>query len=184
MIHPYLNVLSNNECQEIMYNSLPHLTPLIVETEEGPKVDKTTRVGDGLFLTQTPSPPIIQKIKEIVSTITNLPVSHQEMPNIVKYKVGGKYEPHHDFMSYLSGQRCENDRKYTCMIYLNDAMEGGDTYFPNYKLKISPTKGTLVAWENLYPDGTPNPDSLHAGLPVTKGEKWILVIWVREKPLC
>ena len=25
-------------------------------------------------------------------------------------------------------------------------------------------------------------DSLHAGMPVIEGEKWILVGWVREKP--
>lgn len=24
-------------------------------------------------------------------------------------------------------------------------------------------------------------DSLHAGMPVTSGEKWIAIVWVREK---
>jgi prolyl 4-hydroxylase len=29
-------------------------------------------------------------------------------------------------------------------------------------------------------DGICLDDSLHAGLPVTNGEKWILIVWVRE----
>ena len=59
-------------------------------------------------------------------------------------------------------------------------MEGGGTFFPKLKLNINPTTGTLVKWDNLYSDGSPNPNSTHSGMPVIKGEKWILVIWVNE----
>ena len=41
--------------------------------------------------------------------------------------------------------------------------------------------GELVAWTNLNKNGTPNTDTLHAGLPVKKGTKYIIVSWIRER---
>jgi len=43
-----------------------------------------------------------------------------------------------------------------------------------------PEKGLAIAWNNLYPDGRVNHDTLHAGLPVEAGHKIILNKWFRE----
>jgi prolyl 4-hydroxylase len=40
--------------------------------------------------------------------------------------------------------------------------------------------GKLVIWKNLNDDLSLNYNSLHAGLPVIRGEKWICIVWVRE----
>ena len=40
----------------------------------------------------------------------------------------------------------------------------------------------LIFW-NLNQQGEREMDSLHAGLPVTKGEKWLLSKWVRQRPV-
>jgi prolyl 4-hydroxylase len=39
-----------------------------------------------------------------------------------------------------------------------------------------------VIWNNLYPDGTPNPDTLHQGMPVKAGHKAIITKWFRKPP--
>lgn len=179
MVYPFLNILSPSECSEIITNTVNNLKPLQVSGIKG-STYSSDRIAEGNFIYS--NPPIIQKIKNIVSNVTNLPIENQEVPNIIRYKRGGHYTPHHDYFDPKDFPKFKQrgNRKYSCLFYLNEDFEGGETFFPQYKLKIGPTLGTLIRWENLYPNGDINPNSLHAGLPVTKGEKWILVIWVNE----
>ena len=167
------NILTFKECEEIISNCKNIVQPTLVFTPKGPKLD-STRTAEGIFIYE--NPPVIQKVKNIVSQLTNLPIENQTPPHIVRYKTGGEYKEHVD---YLDVERGKN-RKHSCLFYLNENMEGGGTFFPKLKLNINPTTGTLVKWDNLYSDGSPNPNSTHSGMPVIKGEKWILVIWVNE----
>ena len=126
------------------------------------------------------------KIKTVVESYTGLPMQHQEQVHIVKYDVGGEYKSHHDFFHentdyYDAVMERGGQRVYSCLFYLNDDFEGGETYFNKVKYTVKPKKRKLVVWNNLNEDGTPNKNSMHAGLPVTKGEKWICIVWVREK---
>jgi prolyl 4-hydroxylase len=66
------------------------------------------------------------------------------------------------------------------MIYLNDVESGGETAFVNVGLVLPPKAGMAVIWNNLYPDGTPNPDTLHQGMPVKAGHKAIITKWFRK----
>jgi prolyl 4-hydroxylase len=61
---------------------------------------------------------------------------------------------------------------------LNDAYEGGETYFSKLDKKIKPETGKLVIWNNLLPNGKNRPSSFHCGLPVEFGTKYIAVIWI------
>ena len=173
MVTPYLNILTNKECKEIIYNCQDILKPTLVLSSKG-EIPHPDRTAEGIFIYE--NPPVIQKIKDIVSQITNLPIENQTPPHVVRYKMGGEYKEHVD---YLDVERGKN-RKHSCLFYLNEDMEGGGTYFSKLKLNINPTTGTLIKWDNLYSDGSPNPNSTHAGMPVIKGEKWILVIWIHE----
>ena len=67
------------------------------------------------------------------------------------------------------------------MIYLNEDVVGGETKFHNLDLKFTPKIGTAIVWQNMV-DGIPTPDSLHEGCDVIDGSKYIITIWVREKP--
>ena len=55
------------------------------------------------------------------------------------------------------------------MIYLNEPDIGGETVFVNAGALIRPKTGMAVIWNNLSPDGMPNPYTLHQGKPVKKG---------------
>jgi prolyl 4-hydroxylase len=74
------------------------------------------------------------------------------------------------------------DRVITFLIYLTTPLKGGGTHFRALDLHIDAVAGRLVIWKNLFPDGRPDHRMLHSGFPLVKGEKIILVTWVRQKP--
>ena len=68
------------------------------------------------------------------------------------------------------------------MLTLNEPREGGETDFPKLGLCLKPRQGRLLLWNNMLPDGRPNPNTLHAGLPVERGIKHIVTMWFRQEP--
>ncbi len=68
------------------------------------------------------------------------------------------------------------------MAFLNDVEEGGQTIFPNLELQVPPQAGAVLAWNNAKPDGSPNPDTIHAALPVKAGVKYVITKWFRTRP--
>ena len=188
MIYPYPKFLSKQECEEIINLSLPQLKPLTTYSNSSNnnevEVNKD-RVGDGCYFYGNEG--IFGKIINNLSFLTNSPQHCIEAINVVRYKVGGRYDQHFDCFSFSEGFtdkiKAEGDRKYSCIIYLNENFSGGSTYFPNIGVEIHPSVGSLIIWSNLNSKGTPYTESLHAGMPVEEGEKWALVTWVREKQL-
>lgn len=107
-----------------------------------------------------------------------------ELWELVHYELGAYYKPHVDWLSeaknptayHLGGQRT-----HSAILYLSDVEEGGETFFPLLKKSVLPRAGLLVTWNNLR-GGKPLLQALHESRPVTAGEKWALVTWVRERP--
>ena len=66
-------------------------------------------------------------------------------------------------------------------MYLNDVEEGGGTGFQTINKMVDAKKGRMVVFENVNKDNIRYKRSLHAGLPVIKGEKWAFNLWLREK---
>ena len=128
--------------------------------------------------------PELEWIKDFISKVTEVPIENQEAIHIVKYNVGGEYQEHHDWFdeddeTHKLEIGPSGNRTHSFLIYLNDDFEGGETEFPTLEKTIVPELGKGVMWLNKL-DGECLQESLHAGLPVTKGEKWILIVWVRE----
>jgi prolyl 4-hydroxylase len=113
--------------------------------------------------------PLVDKIKSDVAEMTGYPVENQEDFHFVKYNVDGEYKVHTD----------GKDRPKTALVYLNDGFVGGETEFPKLNIIIKPEVGKLVIWDNTLEDGSSDPNSLHAGLPIIAGTKYIAVIWIR-----
>lgn len=117
------------------------------------------------------------------------PMTQQESTNILHYAPGQEYGPHYDFVRETEAEafRAElqlvGQRMATVLVYLNEGYEGGETHFPllNWSFKGKPGDA-LIFW-NISATGERERNSLHAGLPVTSGEKWLLSKWVREKPV-
>lgn len=86
------------------------------------------------------------------------------------------------------------------MVYLKGDCEGGGTHFPRLSkptdkkwcevieceagdgasdvgVVFKPRKGAAVFWMNFDEDGRGYKDTIHAGMPVTRGQKIGLNIW-------
>lgn len=141
------------------------------------------RAAEGIWIREKES--VSERFKHLVSGITGLPIENQESPHLVRYDEGGEYKHHHDYF-YSEGNyyaTCMSEggqRVFSSLLYLNDDFEGGETDFPKYNVTVKPKIGTILTWRNLNVDKTVNINSLHAGLPVTRGKKYIMIIWVRE----
>lgn len=103
------------------------------------------------------------------------------------YEEGQEYKPHFDFLDtkgdyWPRQQAMGGQRTWTALIFLNVPGSGGETYFPEIDLTVRPRLGSLVVWNNLDEAGQPNRASLHQGLPVKGGRKYILTKWYRERP--
>lgn len=127
--------------------------------------------------------PFINYLNWKISAVTRVDVKNFEKIQILRYDVGQQYKPHHD---YFSGKNLDlieqgGNRIKTALIYLNTVDLGGETYFPHLSMLVKPEIGKLVVWDNLYSDLSLNPLSMHAGLPVIHGEKFVLTCWIREK---
>lgn len=96
----------------------------------------------------------------------------------------GQFFNHHSDCFFGDGfnNHClsSGQRTWTFMIYLNDVEEGGETDFPEIQQRFQPQKRMAVVWKSSNGKGTENPAALHAGMPVTKGEKMVITKWFRE----
>ena len=132
--------------------------------------------------------PVVGPMMKRICDQFGVPIENSESLQIVKYKPGTYYREHHDSCCD-DNDACKNfagnagQRIRTILVYLNDDFEGGETHFPtlNKKLK-APPRGAVVLhpMSNTTPEAC-HPKALHAGLPVTTGEKYICNIWIREK---
>ena len=112
---------------------------------------------------------------------TTLSVTHMEPPSILHYAPGEEFAPHYDCLYGQAGAPDGSDRRVTFLLYLNDGFDGGELAFPKTGFRHKGAKGDGVFFANMI-DGKPDPLSLHAGLPILRGEKWLLSQWIRDRP--
>lgn len=93
--------------------------------------------------------------------------NHLETLSLVRYVAGGKYDWHMD----NEMTRPEN-RKVAVVIALNEDFEGGGTQWmwphPAAMCHSQPKTGSIAVFPSVL---------LHRGMPVTSGERWIIVTW-------
>ena len=120
--------------------------------------------------------PIINKIKNKFSEVTDTPLENQEPAMLIKYEKGQSYPEHIDNFPNFDTHKCR--RTHSLILYLNEC-QGGETYFRLVNEKIKPKIGLGIIWNNLR-DGKVLPDTAHSSFPVLKGVKYVVVLWVRE----
>jgi prolyl 4-hydroxylase len=127
---------------------------------------------------------VLEALEHCISRVSGLPVLHAEFLQVLRYRRGEEFRLHVDYFnesgagSYQSladgGQRAQ-----TVLAYLNEGYAGGSTRFPELQLDIQGEPGDLLHFHNLRSDGIGDRASLHAGMPVLDGEKWLLSQWIR-----
>ena len=128
----------------------------------------------------------VHQLRLKIAGLIGVPVNHAEQPQGQWYEPGGFYNPHYDAFDPLKAdlykQHTEvgGQRTWTCMLNLNKPVSGGATNFPNLNIEVQPKRGQAVLWNNLDSDISPHKQSLHGGMPVEKGEKFIITQWFRQ----
>ena len=67
-------------------------------------------------------------------------------------------------------------------MFLSEVEAGGSTCFPKLNLEIRPKVGRAVFFSNVDLTGQIDEMTLHAGMPVIQGIKYLATVWLREKP--
>src|SRR3546814_12023946 len=84
-------------------------------------------------------------------------------------------------ISDWSSDVCSSDLSWTLMVYLNQPEAGGATRFIKIGKTIQPEPGKLLAWNNRLSPGHYNPATLHHGMKVRAGVKYIITKWRSEE---
>ena len=129
---------------------------------------------------------VTEVIRGRISAATRLPVPIFEPTQILQYAVGQRFKAHHDFLdpanpAYRDDLARFGQRIATFLLYLNEEYEGGATSFPAIGLDYRGETGEALFFANVDRSGNPDPQTLHAGLPPSSGEKWLLSQWIRDR---
>lgn len=112
---------------------------------------------------------VLQLVEIRIAATIGVPLNHQEPTNILHDAPGKEYRPHYDFVdpnaaAHLDELSKAGQRTVTFLIYLNDDFEGGETEFSRLDFRFRGAPGDALVFWNTAPDGTPEKNSLHAGL--------------------
>jgi len=175
--------LSSDDCDRIIQLASNRLEPSRVYTDNSDLHDTSNRKSDQAWLLNDMDP-LVQRISQQVADHSGYPIENQEDLQVVHYEPGGFFKSHYDacegtkeFCQRMDG--VSGPRILTYIVYLNDDIEGGETYFPYLNRKVVPKKGKLVVFQSSDENGKLIRQSLHGGEPVTKGVKWICNKWIR-----
>ena len=148
-------------------------------------------MGDAMFRTSEtceldPGDPLVARLRHKVSMLTGIPADRAEPLQGQRYAPGQEFKPHTDTFNPGGGDyfvHCgdQGQRTWTAMVYLNQPDDGGATRFKAIDKIVRPETGKLLLWNNLLPDGRPNEATLHQGMKVRKGTKYIVTLWFREQ---
>lgn len=125
-------------------------------------------------------------IQHRMAASLGLPVENLEGPTVLHYEPGEQITEHTDFVNpripgYEQEIRRRGERIITCLLYLNDEYDGGETEFPLLGIRHKGSRREGLFFVNALPDGRPDERMVHAGRPPTRGEKWVLSQFVRSR---
>jgi prolyl 4-hydroxylase len=132
-----------------------------------------------------PVDPVVAQVDSRICDLLGLPSSKGEPLQGQRYSPGQEFRPHTDTFepggaSFFEHCAVTGQRTWTAMAYLNQPDNGGATRFKLIDKTVQPETGKLLVWNNLLPDGSPNPATLHQGMKVRRGTKYVLTKWFRE----
>jgi prolyl 4-hydroxylase len=176
------NLLSPEECAALIKEASPRLQRAKTVDGSGKQQIDARRTSEGMFFTLGESP-LIKRIEQRIAGLLSIPVDHGEGLQVLHYQPGQQYEPHYDWFDpeqpgFAAITAKGGQRIASLVMYLNTPEAGGGTAFPEIGLTVTALCGSAV----YFAYDTGDLASLHAGLPVQKGEKWIATKWLRERP--
>jgi prolyl 4-hydroxylase len=130
--------------------------------------------------------PLIAAVQDRISNLLGMDRAYGEPLQGQRYEEGQRFKEHADFFYidepyWLEYEPHGGQRTWTAMVYLNEPASGGATRFKLLDYRIEPRLGRILIWNNMALDGSPNPWTLHEGMAVEAGTKYIVTKWYRER---
>lgn len=183
LLYMIMGVLTDEECQEL------------IDLAEDGRFKSAKLLGrkvDGYRISDTatlPNTGINLVFRQWVSDLIGVPLENLEPTVVNRYQPGGIFKEHMDYFHkgeayYEEHMKEAGQRTHTAVLYLNDPgrdYEGGATYFPRLNVRSVAAPGAVTVWWNCH-DGKVQPQTMHTGEEVTKGTKYIAVVFARERP--
>ena len=176
-------LLTDAECDTLMAQAAPRLLRSeTVDNNTGDSEVNAARTSDGMFFERGETA-LIKTLEARVAELLRWPLENGEGLQILRYRPGAEYKPHHDYFDPIhpgTPRILERGGKRvgTLVMYLNTPEGGGATTFPDVGLEVAPVRGNAVFFSYDRPHASTK--TLHGGAPVTAGEKWVATKWLRE----
>ena len=131
---------------------------------------------------------LLSLIRDRIAAACGMPATHFEITKLLHYSPGEEFALHADFIEARTPELAHQlavrgQRSATFLIYLNEGYEGGATQFPRLDWHYRGGRGDALLFSNVNATGAPDYDTVHAGMPPTSGEKWVLSQWIRTRPV-
>lgn len=171
-------LFSAAECRYLTLLGTPWLErAMVIDEATGGGVIDPIRDADTSSFPPLAEDLVVQEINVCIAAASGTDKAWGEPLTILRYQPGQQYHAHHD----AHGATPEALRHWTALIWLNDDYEGGETDFPDVGVRVKGGVGDLLLFHNVLNGRLPDPRMIHAGLPVTKGVKWMASRWIRGR---
>ena len=180
------DLLSPDECDCLVGLARHRLQPsLTVDNWNGVSQASESRTSQSTYLARGQTP-VVEGIEARIAELLNWPAEFGEGLEVLRYGPGDEFKPHYDYFepSLPGSERLlerGGQRVATLVMYLMSPIAGGGTIFPDVALEVAPIKGNAVFFSYDVPHS--DTKSLHGGMPVGSGEKWVATKWLRERAL-
>lgn len=185
-VYVWKNFLDADSCDRLvtLINSGLHDSTITTPSDDA-GYDPMFRTSKTCYL-DTFDDPDAMALEDRICDALGISSDWSEPNQAQKYAVGQEFKAHTDYFEpgsqeYESFCVEKGQRTWTFMIYLNEGCEGGATRFRRLDKMFHPEKGTAVIWNSMLETGDPNPDTIHHGMKVRKGEKYVITKWFRDK---
>lgn len=175
-------LLAKPECEELIAQARAHLTASnVIDMQQGGEQSHGDRTSTGMAFTRGATP-LIRRIEQRIAALLQWPMENGEALQILRYQVGQEYKPHYDYVDPTQPGAAPflargGQRVASLVMYLNTPQAGGATNFPDVGLEVAATQGNAVFFS--YDRPQPSTKTLHGGMPVRAGEKWVATKWLR-----
>ena len=167
-----LRLYNQQSCRSIVTQALraEAWDPALVGGAEGPVADAAVR--DAWCIRRSAAPEIyddferrvLQVVRPAVRNYWECDLATYEGTQLIRYRSGGHFVPHHDADNYEYAVRF-----FTVLCYLNGGFEGGKTTFSSLNYTAAPVAGRALVFPSRF---------THCAEPVVSGEKLVFVTWL------
>lgn len=162
------------ECDYLLKVAEGLYQPSMVYNAARQLVRDPIRTSDGATLHWLVEDPAVHALLRRIGKATGTDASQGEASQVLRYRPGQEYKPHYDYV-----RASDNQRIVTALVWLNEDYQGGETAFLRTGQKLRGRKGDALVFWNSLEDGSIDPLTEHAGLPVQRGTKLLFNRWIR-----